>query len=169
MDTNSPLPQIQIVDNFYDDLSGLIPWLKKQEFQRFTNVNYAGVVYVAPDEMKRFALDKLQRTLGLEKEIPVDRQGEIRLTTKDDENSYRTFVHCDESFNMLIYLSGEEGASNGTYFYKHKDLGVTRMPEDNLAKRKMNMLLEYDSKVLSKWEVVANVPFKPNRAVLLVL
>ena len=166
MSIDAPLPNIQIIDNFYDDLSDLIPWLHNQEFQRFTNVNYAGIVYGAPHEMKRFALNKLQKTLDFDKEIPVDRQGEIRLTTKDDENNYRTFVHCDESFNMLIYLSGEEGEQNGTFFYKHKDLRITRTPEDDLTRRKMNMLLEHDSKVLSKWEVVANVPFKPNRAVL---
>jgi hypothetical protein len=160
------IPQIRIIDNFYSSLDWLMPYLEKNVGRKNENVNYAGLVFPAPQPMTDLAIEKVKH-LGLPLDVDfVKSQGELRLTVQEDNEKYRYLIHADDSFNILIYLSGDKAGNTGTVFYRHRDLGLTRVPDNSKQAAKMSLLFEHDSRSLERWEVVKEVEFKPNRAIM---
>ena len=158
-------PEILIVDQFYDNIDWVVPYIESQVPLDRLKANYGGSAFIPPVKENRFALDKLESILRrkLNKNAV---NGELRLTLKQSETEYKTFVHVDMSLNAVIYLSGEELQSGGTSFYRHKELGMTFVHPDHHQQKKLDMILPFDTNDHSRWELVCEVPFKKNRAVI---
>lgn len=157
-------PEITIIDNFYEDIDWLQPYLNSVSSRKNDHVNYAGQVYPAPPDQTSFALEKIDSLFSL-KDSLSKHQGEIRVTHANDQQDFKSFIHADDSFNVLIYLSGEETEASGTRFYRHKDLNISSVPNDLITQNKISSFFDVDTNNLERWEVIETVPFKKNRAI----
>lgn len=160
------MSHVIVIDNFYPDLNWLQPYLASETAKIPPEANYAGVVYRAPLEQTAYALAKIKNELNLKEELSADGHGEIRLAVAADSKTYRSFIHADPAYNVIIYLSGKEGEDSGTHFYRHKQLGLVSIPDDELLQKKMSFLMDIDSKFPERWELIEKIPFKVNRAIL---
>lgn len=161
-------PGILVVDNFYPDLDWLQPYLDSHMGIKRENVNYGGLVYPPPVEQTSFALNKISSLINHDVTQDTNKEGDIRLSYGSHEKEYKSFVHVDPSFNVVIYLSGNQTEAGGTVFYRHKEFGVDTLDQDakDSTSQKLNLLLHFDTHDLSKWDIVQKIPFKNNRAVL---
>lgn len=159
-------PQITVIDDFYPSLDWVAPYLTSSSGMKNIEANYAGLVYPAPKDQTSFALTKI-KTLGLPEEVEVvEGQGELRLATAEDTNQYKYLIHADHSFNVLVYLSGQKAGNTGTVFYQHRDLKLMRVPDDPHQAAKMAILFEHDSRYPERWDIVREIEFRPNRAIM---
>lgn len=158
-------PQVIIVDDFYPSLDWLFPHLETHELRQTGSVNYAGMTFPAPEKETAFALKKIEQVLGCPLEV-TGLQGDLRVTLKQHAQDYKSFVHADYCYNVIVYLSGEENDEGGTAFYRHRDLDMHVMHKSEPRAAQMQVLLPFDTNDLSRWEFVMRVPFKRNRAVM---
>jgi hypothetical protein len=160
-------PQVLVIDDFFEDLSWLIPHLKTQTRLTPQFYNYGGKAYFPPPEIKAYALERISRALNLElDESDTKKTGELRVSYKESEFEKKTFVHADPSMNALVYLSGIEGDEGGTSFYRHKEVGFNFLHSTDPEIKKHNLICRYDTNDVSRWNVVKTIPFKKNRALI---
>jgi len=153
-----------VVDDFYVDPDGLRRRALRLPYQRSSGVNYPGVTAPTPDDiapvMERFS----QLLGGIDIKCKRD-QGSFRITTAADMATRTSLVHVDTpDFSAIVHLS--RLANEGTYFYRHRALGLDRVsPEDNL-RPEIRRAIEADTLDLSAWEQLYMIPMKFNRLVI---
>lgn len=85
-----------------------------------------------------------------------------------------SWVHSDDicaEFASVLYLNTPEQCQGGTAFWKHKALGIERLPKtEELQALGMNadafyLMMDREWKVLEAWEQLALVPMAFNRFV----
>ena len=101
--------------------------------------------------------------------------GKFRYSTQFD--SGRTHVHFDKvSWAAIVYLSLDQHCKGGLGIYRHKQLGLDRVPEtmDELAILGCNSLQDFDeqyvfpiTKETSCWELIQEIPIKYNRMIMI--
>lgn len=156
---------MMIIDDFYPDLKWLFPYLNSQIPDKRTDVNYPGVLYHPPQDQLSYALNRIAKEWKLGQAVSELSQGEIRLTLKNDDGGFKTFIHTDEGFNVIIYLSGRDGQESGTSFYRHKQLNITSIHSEKKMLNKMAVVFEHDTMKIDEWDLIKQIEFKPNRAI----
>lgn len=159
--------------------------------------------YAAPDAVREFALQQKytdfagkKAFLGKETEYPYfDKQtedrfsdlvgtpitythhhvfGKFRLAGQSEER--RTKIHFDRSaWAANIYLTPELGVECGLGIYRHKKLGLDRVPtEDQLEPLGYSSLDDFDAEVVVRdsldsdaWEMIDLIEPRYNRLVIL--
>ena len=92
-------------------------------------------------------------------------QGGFRLTTEADMAIRSSLVHTDSSdYSAVVYLS--QGAGEGTYFYRHKSLGLDYLLPEHDSRPDVARAIQRDTLDLGAWEVTQLVAMKYNRLVL---
>ncbi|MGW4201969.1 DUF6445 family protein [Streptomyces sp. NPDC004726] len=155
---------VLVVDDFYDDPDAVRDSALRLEYRRPEGVNYPGVMAGGADDvsatMARFS--KLLGGIDLKYQRA---QGAFRITTAADMALRSSMVHVDTpDFSAIVHLSKTE--SEGTYFYRHRELGIDRVsPEDNV-RPEVRRAIERDTLDPGAWEIVHCVPMKYNRLLI---
>jgi hypothetical protein len=157
-------PSVTIVDDFYEDLSWVDDHLRAVKGRAAENVNFAGLVFETPPDVREWALKKIEREFNLSA-LSEANYADLRLTLAEHQNTYKTLVHVDLSMNVIIYLRGREGLEYGTSFYRHRDLDLFSIHEPSIQTKKISSIFMMDTLDLSRWELIHQVPFKQNRAI----
>ncbi|GAA2767627.1 hypothetical protein GCM10010103_66690 [Streptomyces paradoxus] len=153
-----------VVDDFYDDPDAVREGALRLAYVRPEGVNYPGVAAEGPADvsatMARFS--KLLGGIDLKYQRS---QGAFRITTADDMVLRTSMVHVDTpDFSAIVHLSKAE--TEGTYFYRHRELGIERVsPEDNV-RPEVRRAIERDTLDPNAWDIVYNVPMKYNRLLI---
>ena len=153
-----------VVDDFYDDPDGVRERALQQVFRRPEGVNYPGVAAEPVDEIAS-TMAELSRLLGGIGIKCRRNEGEFRVTTAADMAARPSMVHIDSSdFSALVHLSKEP--CEGTYFYRHKRLGLDRVGGEDLESEDVREAIKRDTLNPNAWEVVHSIPMKYNRLVV---
>jgi hypothetical protein len=151
-----------VVDDFYENPDEIVaralalPYIKEQA------VNYPGVM-AHPFQDVSPLMERFARLLGGIDLKYRGTQGGFRVTTEADLATRTSLVHIDSSdFSAVIHLS--QRSAEGTYFYRHKRLGLERV--DQTDDPLVAEALQQDTLDLGAWEVIGLVPSKYNRLLL---
>lgn len=150
-----------VVDDFYDDPDDVRDRALQLSYRRPEDVYYPGVVAATPDDIEQ-AMTAFSRLLGgIDIKCRRD-EGAFRITTEADMATRRSLVHVDTpDFSAIIHLSKLE--KGGTYFYRHKALGLERVSEEDNRRLEVRAAIERDTLNLGAWEQVHMIPMKYNR------
>jgi hypothetical protein len=159
------------VDDFYPAPNAVRHIALKLEYgsQEYQGHTYKGIgLGYKPEQADRFLGDVFGRPAKIEMEY-------FRLGTKNEEPT--TYIHADQCIGewaAVWYLS--EAPSDvvaGTAFWRHKELGLTEMPDIAYATQKFGdkefpadylvQKLNEDGMDESKWDMVGLIPQKFNR------
>jgi hypothetical protein len=119
--------------------------------------------------MRRFA--KLLGGIDIKYKRGSD-AGAFRVTTEADMAGRTSMVHVDTpDFSALIHLS--KGEAEGTYFYRHRRLGIDRVSHaenaqsaENEEDQAQRAAIYADTLDLTAWELIHSVPMKYNRLLI---
>ncbi|NQU70126.1 MAG: hypothetical protein HQ514_06230 [Rhodospirillales bacterium] len=101
--------------------------------------------------------------------------GHFRITLKDDKPKQDVHVDPNRDWAGILYLTAPEDCQGGTSFFRHKELGIDKMPSDPEEIRKFGYrdhehmrraIVDHDGMDRSKWEETMTVPMRFNRLVL---
>jgi len=153
-----------VVDDFYDDPDDVRARALQLTYHRPEDVNYAGVVAATSDDIEPVMTAFATLLGGIDIKCRRD-EGAFRITTEADMADRRSLVHVDTpDFSAVVHLSSEH--TEGTYFYRHKALGLERVsPEDNL-RPEVREAIERDTLDLNAWDQLHMIPMKYNRLLL---
>jgi hypothetical protein len=153
-----------VVDDFYDNPDDVRERALRLNYRRPDGVNYPGVTADTPDDIEP-TMARFSALLG-GIDIKCQRnQGAFRITTAADMATRTSMIHCDTpDFSAIVHLS--KNHTEGTYFYRHKALGLDRVsPEDN-ARLVVRQTIEADTLNLDAWETLYMIPMKYNRLLI---
>ncbi len=156
-------PVLAIVDGVFDDPAAVRRAMLALPFTRPAPVNYPGVSATLPAELcPVVGPDRLFRSHfgGLTPFI-----GEARLTVAADEHQRTSLVHADIAVvTAVVHLSAPQ--EDGLYFYRHRELDITRVTPDDPWLSFVRRAVVRDSCDLAAWEVTCAVPMRFNRMVV---
>jgi hypothetical protein len=157
-------PQMIVVDDFYPDPDEVVQYASKQTFVREANVNYPGLMAPTSRDV-RPAMQQFARLLGGIDIKYNGLQGGFRITTCEDMQRRRGIVHIDSSdWSAVIHLS--RTPTQGTYFYRHRRLGVDYASSADERYPDLLKAIMEDTNNPDAWEVTQTVPAKYNRLVI---
>ena len=153
-----------VVDDFYPDPDAVLGRALRLEYRQESGVNYPGLMAATFQDvvpiMKRFA----QLLGGIDIKFQGT-QGGFRITTEADMVRRNSLVHLDSSdFSAVIHLSRQP--MEGTYFYRHRELGLDYVAPTLRRNAAVEEALVRDTLRLEAWEVVDTIPMKYNRLVI---
>ncbi len=157
-------PAIIICDDFYDDPDSIRTMALALDFQYPAEVNYTGRTAQTPQDI-RPVVERLSDLLGgIGLRCRRD-DGSFRVSTCDDALRQTSLVHVDSlDYSAVIYLSPDN--REGTYFYRHRGLGLSRVaPRDN-EDPKVRAAIENDTLDPEAWEQTDSIGARYNRLVL---
>ncbi|MCR9257099.1 MAG: DUF6445 family protein [Alphaproteobacteria bacterium] len=164
-----------IVDDVFDEPMQFREHAISQPFPEHEGrLTFAGRNSAGPTMVPGFA-EAVGQLVGEKLTVPQDPRflhSYFRLTL--DGESSRRQVHADPSslwWVGVLYLTLPEYCQGGTLFYRHRELGLDRTPEneEDLEKVGVNSvadLLERDGNDMDKWEHTMTLPMRFNRLVL---
>lgn len=153
-----------VVDDFYPDPDAVVAKALRLEFRRESEVNYPGLM--APTFQKIVPLMKhFSRLLGGIDIKFQGTQGGFRVTTEADMARRSSLVHLDSSdFSAVIHLSRHP--MEGTYFYRHRELGLDYVTPASGRNPAVEEALVRDTLRPEAWEIIQMIPMKYNRLVI---
>ena len=153
-----------VVDDFYENPDELRERALRLVYRRVEGVNYPGVTADTPDDIKPTMACFSELLGGME--IKCQRnQGAFRITTAADMGIRKSLVHVDTpDFSAIVYLSKMPG--EGTYFYRHKALGIERVSKEDNLRPEVRRAIETDTLNLDAWEMLHSIPMKYNRLLI---
>ena len=157
-------PVLAIVDGFEADARGLRRRALAQPFRRPEGVNFPGLE-APPLGDPAPTMERFSKLLGGIELRWLGEQGMFRLTTSADAAGRTSLVHADTpDFTAVLHLS--TARAEGTFFYRHRALGIERIDFDDPWLEFVRPTLVRDSTDLSAWEVTGAVPQRFNRLVI---
>lgn len=164
-----------IIDDAFDDPMAFRKHAVSQNYPEHTGrLTFAGRNSEKPTVVPGFA-EAISQMVSERLKMPQDPRflhAFFRLTV--DGEASRRQVHVDPS-NLwwvgVLYLTLPEFCQGGTVFYRHKELGLDRTPEDTADLERIGVgsvadLLERDGNDMDKWEHIMTLPMRFNRLVL---
>lgn len=150
-----------VVDDFYDDPDDVRNRALQLTYHRPDHVNYPGVVAATPDDIEPVMTAFARLIGGIDIKCRRN-EGAFRISTETDMATRQSLVHVDTpDFSAIIHLSREP--KEGTYFYRHKNLGLERVSEDDNRRLEVREAIERDTLDLSAWEQLHMIPMTYNR------
>ncbi len=164
-----------IVDDFYDDAMDVRARALELEYPESDDAYYAG-------RNSREALltdgivQMVSHLIGSDLvPSPHSSIGNFRITLKDDKPKQDVHVDPNRDWAGVLYLTAPEHCQGGTTFFRHKELGIDKMPSDVEEIQKFGYsdhehmrrsIVEHDGMDRSKWEETMTIPMRFNRLVL---
>jgi hypothetical protein len=153
-----------VVDDFYDNPYVIRERALRLKYARPEGVNYPGLVADTPDDITP-VMEQFSMLLGGLDIKCQKNQGAFRITTAADMARRTSLVHVDTpDFSAIIHLS--KGDAEGTYFYRHKALGLERVSAEDNIRPIVRSAIETDTLNLAAWDVVHTIPMKFNRLII---
>ncbi len=153
-----------VVDGFYADPDGVRRRALRLAYQRPVGVNYPGLMAPCPDDITPVLETFSQLLGGLDIKCTRD-QGSFRITTAEDMALRTSLVHVDTpDFSAVIHLS--RLPCEGTWFYRHKALGLERVSEENNRRPEVRRAIVADTLRPEAWEPLHMIPMKFNRLLI---
>jgi hypothetical protein len=153
-----------VIDDFYADPDRVRRRALRLKYQRPSGVNYPGVMAPTPDDIAPI-MERFSELLGGISIKCTRDQGAFRITTAADMAIRTSLVHVDTpDFSAIIYLSRH--ANEGTWFYRHKELGLERVSEEENLRPEVRRAIETDTLNVDAWEPLYMIPMKFNRLVI---
>jgi hypothetical protein len=153
-----------VVDDFYDDPDDVRGRALALDFQRAEGANYPGVTAATPDDIEP-TMTAFARLLGGIDLRCRRNEGAFRIATAADMATRHSIVHVDTpDFSAVIHLSPK--SAEGTYFYRHRELGLERVSEADNLRPEVRQAIEDDTLDLDAWEVTHMIPTRYNRLVV---
>lgn len=152
------------IDDFYDNPDEIRERALRLAYRRPEGVHYPGVMAPTPDDIEP-TLARFSRLLGGIGLKSQSNQGAFRITTAADMAARTSIVHCDTpDFSAIVHFSKAE--AEGTYFYRHKGLGLDRLSPEDSVRPIVRQMLEADTMNLEAWEALFMIPMKYNRLLI---
>jgi uncharacterized protein DUF6445 len=153
-----------VVDDFFDDPDRVREQALALDYRRPEAANYPGVVAATPDDIEP-TMTAFARLLG-GIDIKCRRnEGTFRISTDADMATRRSLVHVDTpDYSAVIHLS--RAPTEGTYFYRHKRLGLERVSEADNLRPEVRQAIEHDTLDLEAWELIHMIPMQYNRLLI---
>jgi hypothetical protein len=153
-----------VVDDFYADPDDVRTRALQLTYHRPEGVNYPGVLAASPDDIEPVMTELARLIGGIDIKCRHD-EGSFRIATEADMATRRSLVHVDTpDFSAIVHLSKEP--MEGTYFYRHKALGLERVSEDDNLRPEVRVAIERDTLDLGAWEQLHMIPMKYNRLLI---
>lgn len=153
-----------VVDDFYDDPDDVRDRALQLRYYRPEGVNHPGVVAATPDDLEPIMSAFSTLLGGLDLKCRRD-EGAFRITTQADMALRRSIVHVDSpDFSAVVHLSKHD--AEGTYFYRHKALGLERVSARDNRRPDVRAAIERDTLDLDAWEQIHMIPMKYNRLLI---
>ena len=153
-----------VVDDFYEDPDALVERVLGLPFRQEEGVNYPGSMVETFQDVRE-PMQRFARLLG---DIDIryrGTQGGFRVTTERDMANRTSLVHTDSSdYSAVVYLS--KRPADGTFFYRHKQLGIDYLAPEHDQCADVGRALARDTMDLAAWDVTQLVAQKYNRLVL---
>ena len=165
-----------VIDDFYDDAMEVRRRALELDF-----LDSGGKAYFAGRESRMVLLNDAIVT-GISRLIghplvpsPNSANGHFRISLADDRPRQDVHVDPGRDWAGVLYLTLPEHCQGGTSFFRHKELGIERMPSDRDEIKRLgfedyedmrNAIVYGDGHDRSKWEVTMSLPMQFNRLVL---
>jgi hypothetical protein len=153
-----------VVDDFYEDPDALVERVLALPFRREPGVNYPGAMAETFQDVR----EPFQRFADLLGGIDIKyrgTQGGFRITTEADMANRTSLVHTDSSdYSAVVYLSRHP--AQGTYFYRHKGLGIDYLLPEHDHRADIGRAIARDTLNLAAWEVTQVIAMKHNRLIV---
>lgn len=151
------LPDKLIVDDFLPDFDTANSIVQNTIFQNF---DLNGKTYTGFCNALLPVKGLMEDVLGLKIAIQL---GHIRKGNKNTPLTH--FIHADNygCNRAFVLFFNEPDCDTGTAFWRHKELGIDRLPED--CSPELFTRLDDDIKNPDLWEIIDYIPVKKNRAV----
>jgi hypothetical protein len=166
---------IIIVDDFYDDAMDVRAKAVELEYPESDKAYYAGrnsrLVLLSDGIAQMVSL-----LIGSDVvPSPKSANGHFRITLKGDKPKQDVHVDPNRDWAGILYLTAPEHCQGGTSFFRHKELGIDKMPTDPEEIRTFGYrdhehmrraIVDHDGMDRSKWEETMTAPMRFNRLVL---
>lgn len=145
------------VDDFLPDADVVFDVVKNSPY---SNTEYIGKKFTGvgtcPLPVKPLMEDILGHKIAVS--VGILRKGDSTLPVTH-------YIHADnyDATGVMVLYFNEPSYETGTAFWRHKETGLTRLPDD--ASDEMFAYLTEEIKKVDNWEMVNYVPVKKNRAV----
>lgn len=166
---------IIVVDDFYDDPHTVRDRALELEFARSEDAFYAG-------KNSKLALINTAIVNSMSQLIgapvipsPNSTIGHFRIAFAEDTARQDVHVDPNRDWGGVLYLTPPEYCQGGTSFFRHKRLGIERMPSDPDEIKRLGYfdyeqmrtaIVEKDGQDRDKWELTMTVPMRFNRLIL---
>jgi hypothetical protein len=151
------LPDKDVVDNFLIDFDVVNDVIQNTDFGNF---QLNGKAYTGFCNTLLPVKGLMEEYLGFKIAIQL---GHLRMGNKNTPLTH--FIHADNygCNRAMVLFFNEPACETGTAFWRHRELGIDRLPEDCSAE--LFNKLDSDIKNPSLWEMIDYIPVKKNRAV----
>lgn len=164
-----------IVDDFYDDAMDVRARALELDYPESEEAFYAGRnsrLVLLTDGI----VQMVSHLIGSDVvPSPKSANGHFRITLQDDKPKQDVHVDSNRDWAGILYLTAPEHCRGGTSFFRHKELGIDKMPSDPEEIRKFGYrdhehmrraIVDLDGMDRSKWEETMIAPMRFNRLVL---
>jgi hypothetical protein len=164
-----------IADDFYDDALDVRAKALELDYPESDEAFYAGRnsrLVLLTDGI----VDMVSHLIGSHVvPSPKSAIGHFRITLKEDKPKQDIHVDPNRDWAGILYLTAPEHCQGGTSFFRHKELGIDKMPTDPEEIRKFGYrdhehmrrsIVDDDGMDRSKWEETMTAPMRFNRLVL---
>lgn len=153
-----------VVDDFYEDPDALVERILALPFRRESDVNYPGMMADTFQDVRE-PMQRFSELLGGLDIKYRGTQGGFRVTTEQDMATRTSLIHTDSSdYSAVVHLS--KHPAQGTYFYRHKALGIDYLLPEHDHQPEVARAMARDTLNLDAWEVTQVVAMKYNRLLL---
>lgn len=154
-----------IIDEFYDDPDAVRAHALSRPYATIAGVNYPGLTAETEQDVAPL-IQRMAHVLGGFSARYYPSQGDFRVTLAVHESARGSMVHLDSTdYSGLVHLS--KTPVEGTYFYRHKRLGLDYVTPADEGRPDVIDALVRDTLDPAAWEIVLEIPWKYNRLVLL--
>lgn len=145
------------VDDFLPDVETVLKVVKNS---RFGNASYIGKDFTGVCDATLPVKPLMEEALGHKIAVSL---GILRKGTTSLPLTH--YIHADnyDARGVMVLYFNKPKYETGTAFWRHKELGLTRLAED--TSDKLFKRLDKDIKNPDLWEMTAYVPVEANRAV----
>jgi hypothetical protein len=144
------------VDDFIPGFDVIYDAVKKSDYDdaKYIGKDFTGVLKAALP-VKPLIEDVVGHKIGVS--VAILRKGNPDLPITH-------YIHADnyDATGVCVIYFNEPSYETGTMFWKHKETGLDRLPDD--APLELFMKIDEDLKDESKWEATYYIPAKANRA-----
>ncbi len=164
-----------IVDDFYDDPMDVRARALELEYPENTEGYYAGrnsLLMLMNDNILKAVSDLVDSEVV---PSPGSANGNFRITLATDKPRQDVHIDPNRDWAGILYLTHPDYCQGGTSFFRHKRLGIDRMPSDPEEIKRLGFdsyidmqlkIAEGDGMDREKWELTMTAPMRFNRLVL---
>jgi len=165
-----------VIDDFYDNPFGMRNLALQSEYLAFLNSNIPG--YESKNSyFNNYYAEKFSKLINNKIDINPNKLSYGKFRYSLAESKSLSSMHLDKAeWSAIVYLTLDMDCKGGLGVYKHKETGLSKVPDnfEELNKIGYSSIADLDRKIVhpatnmfDKWELIEHIPMKFNRLVLL--